>query len=121
MAPYLRGRCGPCPGRHAAVAGCSMVAERRVRKAPSVVRVLPAKGYSMRVEPRGFEPLTSAVQSQGTIVAGVRCCSERPAKSHICLRKYSPLLAIVRVGWCTTGVPQLRAAPRLSRSAQALV
>jgi hypothetical protein len=89
---------------------------------PSLLRrVSPANEHILRVEPRGFEPLTSAVQSQGTIVAGVRGCSEMPAKSHICLRKYPPLFTVVRVGWCTAGVPQLRATPRLSRSAQALV
>jgi hypothetical protein len=33
-----------------------------------------------RVEPRGFEPLTSAVQSQGPITVDVRCCSKLPAK-----------------------------------------
>jgi hypothetical protein len=33
-----------------------------------------------RVEPRGFEPLTSAVQSQGTITVHVRRCSKLPAK-----------------------------------------
>jgi hypothetical protein len=32
------------------------------------------------VEPRGVEPLTSAVQSQGTTVVLVRHCSEIPAK-----------------------------------------
>jgi hypothetical protein len=28
------------------------------------------------VGPRGFEPLTSAVQSQSDIIADVRCCSK---------------------------------------------
>ena len=31
----------------------------------SLFRVLPAKGHIMRVEPRGFEPLASAVQMLG--------------------------------------------------------
>src|SRR5918998_5378705 len=56
-----------------------------------------------RVEPRGFEPLTSAVQSQATITAGVRGCSERPAKQPSRLYEVSQVFAIVRVGWCTTG------------------
>ncbi len=34
---------------------------------PAVVDVSPAKGHIMRVEPRGIEPLTSAVQKRITI------------------------------------------------------
>jgi hypothetical protein len=60
------------------------------------------------VEPRGFEPLTSAVQSQGTTVTGVRGCSGMPPKWWILLYDASLLFAIVRVGWCTNGVPAKR-------------
>jgi hypothetical protein len=35
------------------------------------------------VEPRGFEPLTSAVQSQIHNVVAVRHCSEIPANQRI--------------------------------------
>src|SRR4028118_913884 len=58
------------------------------------------------MEPTGFEPLTSAVQSQSAITVDVRCCSEIPAKSRIRLWKHSWMFAVVRVGWCTTGVHQ---------------
>ena len=40
----------------------------------------PQISCSLEVEPRGFEPLTSAVQSQNPTVAGVRHCSKIPAK-----------------------------------------
>jgi hypothetical protein len=56
------------------------------------------------VEPRGFEPLTSAVQSQGTIIVDVRQCSEIPAKLRVCFWKRSWVFAFVRLGWCTIGV-----------------
>jgi hypothetical protein len=36
----------------------------------SYAYVFSAKHYFIVVEPRGFEPLTSAVQSQSTIIAG---------------------------------------------------
>ena len=39
----------------------------------------------LRVEPMGFEPTTSAVQSQIQDVVAVRQCSEIPAKVHFCL------------------------------------
>jgi hypothetical protein len=56
------------------------------------------------VEPRGFEPLTSAVQSQNPIIVEVRCCSKIPAKPPFCLWQHSRLFAVVRVGCCTAGV-----------------
>jgi len=56
------------------------------------------------VEPRGFEPLTSAVQSQIHNVVVVRCCLRMPAKSCIFLWEHPCSFAAVRVGWCTTGV-----------------
>jgi hypothetical protein len=65
---------------------------------------LAAKKHSLGVEPRGFEPLTSAVQSQNLLIASVRSCSEIPAKQPIRLYVDSLLFAVVRVGWCTTGV-----------------
>jgi hypothetical protein len=48
--------------------------------------------------------LTSAVQSQGTIIVDVRRRSKIPAKSRIQLWNHSHVSAHVRVGWCTTGV-----------------
>jgi hypothetical protein len=51
-----------------------------------------------------FEPLTSAVQSQGTIIVDVRQCSEIPAKLRVCFWKRSWVFAFVRLGWCTIGV-----------------
>jgi hypothetical protein len=39
--------------------------------------------FQFRVEPRGFEPLTSAVQSQGAIIVDVRRCSKIPANKHM--------------------------------------
>jgi hypothetical protein len=60
--------------------------------------VLPAKRHTNEVEPRGFEPLTSAVQSQDPIVVEVRRCSKYLAKSRICFWKHSRMFAVVRVG-----------------------
>jgi hypothetical protein len=65
------------------------------------------------VEPRGLEPLASAVQSQNPIVAGVRYCSENPVKRRISSEHVSCLFAVVRVGWCTTGVQEVRVGTRL--------
>ena len=42
--------------------------------------VLPASQPLLRVKPKGFEPLTYAMQSQSPIVTGIRLCSEKPAK-----------------------------------------
>ena len=72
------------------------------------------------MEPRGFEPLTSAVQSQIHTVVAVRYCSEIPAKQPIRLYDASQLFAVVPVGWCTTGVfgvPRLACVPGQGRRA----
>src|SRR4028119_400487 len=62
------------------------VQEDHTRHCPLLVHhVLPAKRHVSKVEPRGFEPLASAVQSQGPIVALVRSCSENPAKRRVYL------------------------------------
>ncbi len=66
--------------------------------------IYAAKWRNLGVEPRGFELLTSAVQSQGPIIVEVRRCSKYLAKSRICLWKQLWMFAVVRVGWCTTGV-----------------
>jgi hypothetical protein len=60
------------------------------------------------VEPRGVEPLTSAVQSQIQNVVVVRRCSKTAANKHILSSRLSCLFVVVRVGWCTTGVNELR-------------
>src|SRR5215212_8784244 len=79
---------------------------------PSLLRrVSPANEHILRVEPRGFEPLTSAVQSQSTIIARVRGCSKIPANYPIRLFDASPLFAVVRMGWCTTGVDDSQRKP----------
>ena len=83
----LRTRCGR--------ADCSTVAVRSPGCSPGLLCVLcvsPANTCFFRVEPRGFEPLTSAVQSQIHNVVVVRRCSEIPAKSRIYLWKHS---------WCS--------------------
>ena len=65
------------------------------------------------MEPRGFEPLTSAVQSQTHNVVVVRWRSEMPANPRILSFVPPPLPVFVRVGWCTTGVNEYwRAAPQ---------
>jgi hypothetical protein len=56
------------------------------------------------MKPRGFEPLTSTVQSQIYNFVAVRWCSEISAKWCILSEDVSCLFAVVRVGWCTTGV-----------------
>ena len=43
----------------------------------------------------------------------VRRCSKIPAKQPIRLYGASRLFAVVRVGWCTTGVNELRETPNL--------
>ena len=52
------------------------------------------------MEPRGFEPLTSAVQRRRHSIAAVRWCSKIPAYEHIHPKVLSPVFAIVRPGWC---------------------
>jgi hypothetical protein len=54
------------------------------------------------VEPRGFEPLTSAVQYQSSNITRVCRCSKTRAKRCILCANISRLLAAVRAGWCTT-------------------
>jgi hypothetical protein len=71
---------------------------------PHLCLFYPANRHISRVEPRGFEPLASAVQSQILNVAAVRWCSEIPANLRIPWWQTSCLFAVVRVGWCTTGV-----------------
>jgi hypothetical protein len=56
------------------------------------------------VEPRGFESLTSAVQSQSIIIVDVRRCSTSSAKRPIASGSIPRLFTVVRVGRCTTGV-----------------
>jgi hypothetical protein len=60
------------------------------------------------VEPSGVEPLTHAVQSQIHNVVIVRRCSKTLANKHILSSRSSCLFADVRVGWCTTGVQDVR-------------
>jgi hypothetical protein len=52
----------------------------------------------IKVELRGFEPLTFAVQSQGTITVHVCRRSEKPAKRPVHLYGASRSFATVRVG-----------------------
>ena len=49
----------------------------------SPVRVLPARAYKNEVEPRGFEPLTSAVQMRPDESASVRLQLESAATPYI--------------------------------------
>ncbi len=82
---------------------CHVAAQRSgaMLGALNKITILPANWHITVVEPRGFEPLTSAVQSQIHNVVVVRGCSEIPALPwwHT-----SWVFAVVRVGWCTTGV-----------------
>jgi hypothetical protein len=78
-----------------------------------VISCITFKSRISLVEPRGLEPLASAVQSQNPIVAGVRYCSENPVKRRISSEHVSCLFAVVRVGWCTTGVQEVRVGTRL--------
>src|SRR5215204_1346643 len=71
------------------------------------VCIYPLFAGSLEVEPRGFEPPTSAVQSQIHNVVVVRYCSEILANWHIHPFALSSLFAIVCAGWCTTGVNKL--------------
>src|SRR5918994_762425 len=68
-----------------------------------IVPISPAKSHIKRGEPRGIEPLTSAVQSQGTIIVHVRHCAKIPANRRVFSSGLAWLFAAVRVGWCTTG------------------
>ena len=53
------------------------------------------------MEPRGFEPLTSAVQKRIHTVVVVRCCSEIPANKHILSCGPLWMFVVVRLGCCT--------------------
>jgi hypothetical protein len=64
----------------------------------------PAKQRIPTVEPRGFEPLTSAVQRRTLNVAVVRRCLEIPANKPIIPKLRPPMFAVVRLGWCQIGV-----------------
>jgi hypothetical protein len=106
VAPYC------VPGGVRAVSGvrglrvtCSSVLDTRVGMGPgcpqpveftlAYFRHLHYSGnihLSINVEPRAFEPLTSAVQNQGTIIARVCSCPKIPAKQPICLYDASRLL-----------------------------
>src|SRR5215212_2833026 len=67
---------------------------------PSLLRrILPANEHILRVEPRGFEPLASAVQSQIHNFVAVRRCSEIPAKTV-----FLPLDVSVAVRCCSCGL-----------------
>jgi hypothetical protein len=66
--------------------------------------ILLADHVDFEVEQRGFEPLTSAVQSHDTTIVDVRRCSQIPAKRHGYSENASLLFTVVRVGWCITGV-----------------
>src|SRR5918994_885802 len=59
---------------------------------------------ALKEEPRGFEPLTSAVQRRTRTVVVVRSCLEIPANKHISSRRLSYVFAITRLGWCQIGV-----------------
>src|SRR5215204_2785492 len=64
------------------------------------VCIYPLFAGSLEVEPRGFEPPTSAVQSQIHNVVVVRYCSEILANWHIHPFALSSLFAVVCAGWC---------------------
>jgi hypothetical protein len=87
--------------------GCSSACSTKPRassEASSHSSRFTCKLRLFRVEPRGFEPLTSAVQSQIHNVVVVRWSSESAANKHILSCELSCLFAAVHVGWCTTGV-----------------
>jgi hypothetical protein len=52
------------------------------------------------VEPRGFEPLTSAMQRRIHNVAVVHWCSEIPVNKHILRWVLSSVFTVVRLDWC---------------------
>jgi hypothetical protein len=62
------------------------------------------------VEPRGFEPLTSAVQRRLNKFTSVRRCSKIPANKHILPYELSWVFAAVRLGWRQVGVNRRQSA-----------
>jgi hypothetical protein len=66
--------------------------------------IFPAKYHILRVEPRGFEPLTFAVQRRMHNIVVVRGCSEILANKHILPWALSPVFAWVGVKLVSTGV-----------------
>jgi hypothetical protein len=60
------------------------------------------------VEPREFEPLTSAVQRRIHNVAVVHWCSEIPVNKHILRWVLSSVFTVARLDWCQIGVRPLR-------------
>ena len=84
-----------------AVSAAALAAVRSLSAGISVNRFallpnVPAKQHILKVEPRGFEPLTSAVQRRSDSVAGVRRCSNAskqcafpPVSRRACSRTFA--------------------------------
>ncbi len=64
---------------------------------PAIWNVSSAAQHVIEVKPRGFEPLTSAVQSQSDVTVAVRRCSKTLANSGIPPFEPSRLFAIARM------------------------
>ena len=67
--------------------------------------------HNSRVEPRVFEPLSSAVQERLNTIGVVRQCLKMPANERIFLTAYhgsSPLFARVGVNNLHSTVPEIR-------------
>jgi hypothetical protein len=60
------------------------------------------------VDPRGLEPLTSAMRGRRDVIAVVRRCAETPRYRHILSYDLSWMSTLVRVGWCQVGVNWFR-------------
>ena len=104
----LRTRCGRT--------GCSTVALRSPGVHPGLLSVLyvsPANPHLLRVEPRGFEPLTSAVQRrQGSLLELSGVC-KISANTHIFCVMPFPSFQDIYSGCCTIAAHVMLSSSRL--------
>ena len=68
---------------------------------PSLIYVLPANPQLLEVEPRGFEPLTTAIWSQYDGLLEVSRVSKIPANSCIFYVAVFSTFQLFRSGYCT--------------------
>jgi hypothetical protein len=71
----------------------------------ALLGVLPAKQHLLRVEPRGFEPLTSAVQRRHNTLLELSGDCKIVANRRVLPITHSPRFQDVYSGCCTVAAP----------------
>jgi hypothetical protein len=74
--------------------------------------VFPAKLHILRVEPRGFEPLTSAVQRRRDALRDIPGARKIAAKVRISLMTLFPSLRVIDSGCCTVAAHESSPCPK---------